>query len=98
MKNSYLLDDQRIKTILPGFLSTLEQHMLILEQCRTEGKLKDLGTAGHTLKGALLNLGLFELAEVAYEIEKQGKQEAEDADYPAMIRHLKENILLITGT
>lgn len=96
MKSSYLLDDEKIRTILPGFLNTLQQQLQIVEQCLDKGDLAALGTAGHTLKGALLNLGLFELADVAYSIEKQGKQQTADVDYSAMINYLKQNIELIT--
>ena len=97
MKSSYLLDEEKIRTILPGFLNTLQQQLQTVEQCLDRGDLSALGKAGHTLKGALLNLGLFELADVAYSIEQQGKQRAADADYSEMISYLGTNIRLITG-
>ncbi len=97
MKSSYLLDEEKIRTILPGFLNTLQQQLQTVEQCLDRGDLSALGKAGHTLKGALLNLGLFELADVAYSIEQQGKQQAADADYSEMISYLGINIRLITA-
>jgi HPt (histidine-containing phosphotransfer) domain-containing protein len=97
MKSSYLLDDEKIRTILPGFLATLEQQLQKVEHCQDRGDLAALGTAGHTLKGALLNLGLFELADAAYKIEQQGKRQETDTDCPALIGYLRKNILLISG-
>jgi len=97
MKRSYLLSEDKIKTILPGFLTTLEHHLTNLEEQLAEGDPTTLGIAGHTIKGALLNLGLFELADTAYTIEQHGKKCDANADYPALVTHLKQSILLITG-
>lgn len=98
MKRSYLLSEDKINTILPGFLTTLERHLAHLEDRLSKGDLSSLGVAGHTIKGALLNLGLFELADTAYTIEQHGKKLDTDADYPALVTHLKQNILLITDS
>lgn len=98
MKSSYLLSDDKINSILPGFLTTLERHLENLEDKLSDGDPGSLGVAGHTIKGALLNLGLFELADTAYTIEQHGKKLDKDADYPALVTHLKQCILLITDT
>ncbi|HHB75171.1 MAG TPA: Hpt domain-containing protein [Desulfobulbus sp.] len=98
MKRSYLLSDDKINTILPGFLTTLEQHLENLEEKLSQDDPGSLGVAGHTIKGALLNLGLFELAETAYTIEQCGKKLDKGADYPALVTQLKQSILLITGS
>ncbi len=97
MKSCYLLSDDKIRTILPGFLATLENHLSILEEKLAAGEPASLSVAGHTLKGALLNLGLFELAETAYTIEQQSKTGDSSTDYSALVMHLKENISTITG-
>ncbi len=97
MKRSYLLSEDKINTILPGFLTTLERHLANLEDKLSEGDPGSLAIAGHTIKGALLNLGLFELADTAYTIEQHGKKLDTDTDYPALVTHLKQSILLITG-
>ena len=97
MKSSYLLSDDKINAILPGFLSTLESHLGTLEEKLAEGELSSLGVAGHTIKGALLNLGLFELADTAYKIEQHGKLPDSDIDYPDLVTQLKKSITTITG-
>jgi len=97
MKKSYLLSDDKINAILPGFLTTLDNHLSTLEEKLAEGELSSLGVAGHTLKGALLNLGLFELADTAHKIEQRSKLPDSDTDYPDLVTQLKESITTITG-
>ena len=97
MKSSYLLSDDKINAILPGFLATLETHLSTLEEKMADGEPVPLSVAGHTIKGALLNLGLFELADTAYTIEQQSKTVDSNTDYPALVTHLKKSISTITG-
>jgi len=96
MKNCYLLTDEKITAILPGFLTTLNNHMDNLEEKLAQGHLAELGVAGHTIKGALLNLGLFELADTARIIEQGGKLLDTDTDYFSLVEYLKQQISLIT--
>jgi len=98
MKSSYLINDDKISAILPDFLATLKNHLDVLEEKLADGELAALGVAGHTIKGALLNLGLFELADTAYKIERQAKLLDNNTDYPALVAHLKENITIITNS
>jgi len=98
MKSFYLLSDDKINAILPGFLTTLEIHLSALEEKLEEGELASLCVAGHKIKGALLNLGLFELADTAYKIEQYGTQPDSDIDYPDLVTQLKESISTITGS
>jgi HPt (histidine-containing phosphotransfer) domain-containing protein len=98
MKSSYLLNDEKIHAILPGFLAALNEHMADLEQKLAEGESASLAATGHTIKGALLNLGLFELADLAYKIEKQGILSKDDTDCPAIVARLKQEIATITGS
>ncbi|MEA2116242.1 MAG: Hpt domain-containing protein [Thermodesulfobacteriota bacterium] len=97
MKTSYLLKDDKINAILPRFLASLESHLQTLEEMEAEGDLSGLGVTGHKVKGALLNLGLFELADTASTIEQQAKQLDHDTDYPSLIAHLKHSITILTG-
>ena len=97
MQTSYLLKDDKINEILPRFFSSLQNHLHTLEEKLAEEDFSGLGVAGHKVKGALLNLGLFELADTASTIEQQGKQLDHDTDYSALIAHLKHSITIITG-
>ena len=96
MKSSYLLSNDKITAILPGFLTTLKSHMDNLEKKLAQGEPVELGIAGHTIKGALLNLGLFELADTAYVIEQRGKLLDTDTDYVTLVNYLKQQITIIT--
>ncbi len=98
MKSSYLLSDDKINAILPSFLTALESHLGALEEKLAEGELASLGVAGHTIKGALLNLGLFELADTAHKIELHGKLPDNDTDCPDLVTQLKKSIITITGS
>lgn len=79
---------EQIETMMPSFISTLSSHMEALEGAFSENDLIQLGKAGHTIKGAFLNLGLKECAKVALEIEESGKAGNEQIDYRAKIDSL----------
>lgn len=90
LKQQFSLGDEQILTMLPDFISTLEGHMDNLEKILQSGDLYELGKSGHTLKGALVNLGFHDLAELAFEIEKFGKKRDESIDYGAIVKRLRE--------
>lgn len=70
LATAYLLTEEKIDAVLPAFLDTLLTHMQRLEKNLEEDDLELLARSGHVLKGALLNLGLHELAEMAHAIER----------------------------
>ena len=92
LHKAYMLDDEKIKDVLPRFLDTLVAHLNNLQRPLLTNDLPELGRAGHTLKGALLNLGLLELADIAYSIEQQCKIEDSTADYQVMVQRLQQEI------
>lgn len=79
LRSSYLLSEEKIKTVLPRFLETVSTLMAELEQLVDTEQKEELSRKGHAMKGALLNLGLHDLAEKAFRIEKH--QEAEYSCY-----------------
>jgi len=78
--------------MIPGMVATLASHMDNLEKAFYADDLEQLGKAGHTMKGALLNLGLSECAEIAFEIERNGKSAEHSTDYQALVSSLREKI------
>ena len=92
LHNAYLLSVEKIDEILPRFLDTLLAHLDNLDHPLQTENLQQLGKAGHTLKGALLNLGLLDLADIAYRIEQQCHAEDETADYEMLVRQLQQEI------
>ena len=86
------LGEDAVDGMLPVFFSTLQNHMETLEKAANEDNLESTARAGHTLKGALLNLGLDEMAVVARTIEEEGKAGNNEADYGQMVELLKEQL------
>lgn len=76
----FRLQEDQIDLMLPAFLTTLQNHMDKLSGAFKQKDLLLIGKAGHTIKGAFLNLGLDECAQLALEIEIRGKQ-GEETDF-----------------
>jgi HPt (histidine-containing phosphotransfer) domain-containing protein len=70
LRSAYRLSEEKTVVTLPKLLSTLSSHLTNLETTAAEGDIAVLSKSAHTMKGALLNLGLPELAEIAMKIEK----------------------------
>ena len=86
------LTEDQINSMIPGLISTLAGHMNKIEEILASGDLEQLGKAGHTMKGAALNLGLGKCAEIACEIEQNGKEGRRDADFSRMVRSMRKII------
>ncbi|MBU1138456.1 MAG: Hpt domain-containing protein [Proteobacteria bacterium] len=83
------MGEDTVDAMLPAFLTTLQNHMQNLEDALALNDPATLGRLGHALKGALLNLGLDDLADIAHTIEIEGKSGSSDADYASMVIRLK---------
>ena len=82
--------DEQIDQMLPSFITTLGEHMEGLESALLAGDLVELGKKGHTMKGALLNLGLHDCADIAHEIEVKGRGQEKSADYAFLVKRLRD--------
>ncbi|MEN8189724.1 MAG: Hpt domain-containing protein [Thermodesulfobacteriota bacterium] len=98
IKAQYKLPDERLEELLPTFINTLVGHIANLEKAMADGGLSGIGRTAHTLKGALLNLGLHDLAELAREIEQNGKGAVVEFDYDAVMVHLKQSVEDVAGS
>ncbi|MGD9949210.1 MAG: Hpt domain-containing protein [Desulfobulbus sp.] len=92
LKAAYLLNEEKIETMIPIFLATLHTHMNRLSDLAANGDTEQLGQASHAVKGALLNIGLFDLAETAYSIEKQCKRGTMPENHQEMITELQYTV------
>jgi HPt (histidine-containing phosphotransfer) domain-containing protein len=92
IKRQYNLPDEQIESMIPLFLATLAQYLTTLDQACAAINPAELGQIGHTIKGALLNLGLHEAAEIALAIEQHGKAADGSADYQALAAELKNRL------
>lgn len=92
LKTAYLLSDEKIATMIPVFISTLRTHVDRLAELAAGGDLQQLSRASHAVKGALLNMGLTDLAQTAQTLEKQCKSEDCTLDYRALIAQLQATV------
>jgi len=95
LSTSYLLSEEKIDSVLPGFLATLQQYMSNLEETAARETDEAVSRAGHAVKGALLNLGLNDLADKAFTIEKNCKAGTADWNSSPFIAELKQEIAKI---
>jgi len=97
LHKAYMLSEEKIQEVMPRFLDTLGAHLENIEPPLETNNLSELGKAGHTLKGALLNLGLLNLADIACRIEKQCNAGDETTDYQTMVKELQVEIRSFTA-
>ena len=97
LNNQFNLSEEQISGMLPSFMTTLAGHMANLEKALDSGDLGVLGKSGHTIKGAFLNLGLKDCADIALQIERHGKDGDPSVDYAQMVTKLREKVDLITN-
>jgi histidine phosphotransfer protein HptB len=94
----FSLSEEQVVEMLPSFFTTLSGHMASLEKAFADGNLEILGKTGHTIKGAFLNLGLIDCAEIALEIEQQGKAGNMSTDYARLVADLRKKINVIVNS
>jgi histidine phosphotransfer protein HptB len=92
LKTAYLLSDEKTTIMIPVFVRTLRSHMDRLAELAADNDMEQLSRASHAVKGALLNVGLTDLAQTAHTIEKQCKDGNRTLDYQAMITELQHTI------
>jgi histidine phosphotransfer protein HptB len=97
LSDQFNLEDEQVSEMLPSFMATLAGHMANLEKAFDSGDLMVIGKSGHTIKGAFLNLGLTDCAEIALQIERHGKDGDRSADYAQLVSNLRKKVDLITN-
>jgi HPt (histidine-containing phosphotransfer) domain-containing protein len=97
LAEQFSLPRDQIEMMLPSFLAALASHMQNLEKALEANNPLLLGKAGHTIKGAFLNLGLGECAKVALCIEEKGKRGDTSTDYRSLIEDLRLRINPLLG-
>ena len=71
LQHAYLLNEEKTAEMIPVFITSLRGQVERLQGLVGAGDREELGRAGHTIKGALLNMGLSDLAELAHRLERQ---------------------------
>lgn len=66
-----------------------------LESSVGDGEIQCITKVSHKFKGALLNLGLDDIAEIAQRIEREGRADNTEIDYGQLALEIKEQLLEI---
>ena len=85
LSRKFDLPDEQIELMLPEFKKALLQHMKGLRTAQQQGDPDALAEAAHRIKGALLNLGLEDCAELARKIEIGSGARDTAVDYASFI-------------
>ena len=89
LTRQFNLPVEQIDTLMPSFIATLGTHMANLENALAENNPVLLGKVGHTIKGAFLNLGLQDCAEIALAIEKKGRHGSNLDEFRKLVEDLR---------
>lgn len=92
LQEQFGLSMEQIDDLLPLFLKTLNGYLAEVEAALTSADLKLLCRRAHTMKGALLNLGLHDGAELAKEIESKTRTGDKNHDYVLMVARLRAGL------
>lgn len=92
LQEQFGLSTEQVEDLLPLFLKTLNGHLMEVEAALEVNDLERLGKSAHTIKGALLNLGLNDSAERAKVIELLVRAGNESADYASKIAELRAGL------
>ncbi|MBW1636521.1 MAG: Hpt domain-containing protein [Deltaproteobacteria bacterium] len=92
LSGQFHLADEQIESMIPGFITTLHCHMEKLETAVADKDPDMVRRAAHTIKGALLNLGLDECARMAALLEEKGKSGDRTTEFKPLIDGLHHNL------
>ena len=95
LKKQFGLSEAQINSMLPSFLSTLAGYMEELGTHFSEGNREEVGRVAHTTKGALLNLGMHNQAELAKEIELRAKAGDDLIELESTFRRLQADLEML---
>jgi histidine phosphotransfer protein HptB len=95
LSRQFSLGEAQVSEMLPSFILTLSTHMTNLEKALASGDLEVLGKSGHTIKGAFLNLGLTDCAEIALQIERSCREGDLSTNYARLVADLRGKIDVI---
>jgi HPt (histidine-containing phosphotransfer) domain-containing protein len=92
LQEQFGLSAEQVEDLLPLFLKTLGGYLVDLESAVAAHDLQLLTRNAHTIKGALLNLGLKDSAEQAKVIELLARTGNETTDYFLKAAELREGL------
>ena len=93
LSQQFGLPDEQIEVMMPEFRKTLSEHMSSLTSAYQRDNFSALKDAAHTMKGALLNLGLSESALLAQKIEVESGAGNTLIDYSSLINEIATTVI-----
>ena len=85
LKEQFGFSSAQLDKMIPTIIQTLTDYMAELDKAAESGSLEEIGRISHMMKGALLNSGLLDSAELAREIEIKAKAGAEQTEFKTII-------------
>ena len=86
----FKLPPEQVEEMIPSFTVTLGEHVEVLEAAVESMDYEELARAGHTIKGALLNLGINDAADISLKIEQGGRDNNQDIDYAELVAQIRD--------
>jgi HPt (histidine-containing phosphotransfer) domain-containing protein len=87
LQTVYQLEDEQITALMSAACKSLADNLSAADTALCDRDDQALGTAAHSLKGSLLNLGLEDLAAMAAEIES-GVRQGRDMDVSSLLARI----------
>lgn len=86
------LSEEQVEEMFPGFAAAIATHMQNLDLAIGKSDTVAIGKAAHTLKGALLNLGMDKCAKIALSIEERAKSDDKSSDFRTLADNLRSGL------
>ncbi|HIJ77998.1 MAG: response regulator [Desulfobulbaceae bacterium] len=90
LAQTYRLDDDKINQIISATCEQMTEHFSETKKLIDRHNLQALTIAAHKIKGCLLNVGLHELAKIAFEMESKARAGENDGNYHQHLLEIKE--------
>ena len=90
MSQTYRLDDDKINEIVSATCEQMANHFNEAKNLIDQNNLEALTIAAHKIKGCLLNIGLNDLAEIAFDIESNARTGEKQGNYHQLLLEIKE--------
>ncbi len=99
LREMYQLEPEQVEQMVQISADSISETLKQAKEVLAAGDLAALSAAGHKAKGVLLGIGLEEAAELARQVELNGKA-GQAADYNGLLDRLEEGLrplLVLSG-
>ncbi len=89
LSNAYGIGEEDINELLKVARKSITKHLSNAYNAIEAGDYHSLRIIAHTLKGSLANLGMADLSELCFKIQKMAEEESPDFDYNKAFKELQ---------